>query len=227
MSHKLKIALLGKGKTGGAFFDLAKNLHEVKAFQSKNPATIQDLLDADVIVSFLSAPALADVLPSILESKKPLVSGTTGFNYENLEKQTKLDAPWITASNFSLGMNVFFFFAKVLSKMETMATSEISIREIHHTSKLDSPSGTALKLASVFSKKVAIDAERIGDAKGFHELKVLLQGESLKIEHEAFDRSVFASGALYAVENLLKGLSPGIHRFEDILEQQIRKEIRL
>ncbi len=225
--EKRKIALLGKGKTGGAFYEVAKDFHELRVFQSTNPASLQDLEEVDVIVSFLSAPALADMLPLILKSKKPVVSGTTGFPYKNILKENALSSAWITASNFSLGMNLFFVFSKILSKVNAVSASAVTIKEIHHTSKLDSPSGTALKLASVFAKEIPIESERVGDAKGFHELTVSLPGERLSIQHEALSREVFASGALFAMESFLFQLPPGIHRFEDILEQQIRKEIQL
>ncbi len=218
----MKIALLGRGKTGDAFFRLANERHEVVAFDRTHPLTREALTTAEVVVSFLPAAALADYLPLLLESEKPVISGTTGFSYEALEN---LRAPWIFASNFSLGMNVMFFLIKILAKVGESYGGQFQIREVHHTSKLDSPSGTALRLQALLPQSGNIQAERVGDAKGFHSLELILPHEKISVAHEAFDRTVFGEGALWAVENILPGLPPGLHQFEEILEQRLRKEM--
>jgi 4-hydroxy-tetrahydrodipicolinate reductase len=136
-----------------------------------------------------------------------------------------MPAPWIVASNFSLGMNIAFLLTKALANISSLARADFHVREVHHTEKKDSPSGTALFLTSLLPADTKVTSQRIGDAKGLHVVEARLGGEILRVEHEAIDRSVFGAGALYAVENLLPELTGGIHKFENLMEQKLRKEL--
>ena len=142
----MKVAVLGKGKTGSKVIELLleeKISHTV--FDSKNTPDINKLNGHDVIISFLAAEPFKEYIPLIIESKIPLVSGTTGFSYdENLKGQIKnLNLKWIVANNFSLGMNLIFNMIKVMGKASKLvANPNYKIHEVHHTKKLDAPSGT-------------------------------------------------------------------------------------
>lgn len=218
----MKIALFGKGKTGGAFLELAKGKHEVEVYSRSRPASLELLKRADAAVVFVPPSGMADIAPLLLEAGVPVVSGTTGFDYGSLPAPK---APWITASNFSLGMNLTFVLTRLLSGLGRMAQVDYQVSEVHHTEKKDSPSGTALTLLSLLPKETPVQAERIGDAKGTHRVVARLRGEVIRLEHEALDRSVFGAGALFAAEELLPGLAPGLHRFENLMEEKLRKEL--
>jgi 4-hydroxy-tetrahydrodipicolinate reductase len=217
----VKIALFGRGKTGSTFLQLAGGRHEVRVFSRAEPARAEDLRDADLAVVFVPGPTFGDLAPLLLESRLPVVSGTTGFDYTRLQPL----APWIVASNFSLGMNVTFLLTRILAGAERISRGSFQVHEIHHTGKIDSPSGTALHLRSLLPEGTEITAERLGDAKGLHRVELSLPGEKILVQHEALDRSVFGAGALYAAEELLPALSPGLHSFEKLMDERLRKEI--
>lgn len=218
----MRIALIGTGKTGGAFLELAKVGHEVISFSSRTPCTLAEVSRADAVVVFVPAAGLADLSTLLIESRRPVVCGTTGFDFSSL---TDLAAPWIVASNFSIGMNATFLIARLLGRLQNLSAATYHVHEVHHVMKKDAPSGTALYLKSLLPAETEITAERIGDARGTHRLQVDLPGESVVLQHDAHDRSVFAAGALYAAEKMLPNLNPGLHRFESLMEQLLRKEL--
>ncbi len=219
----MKLAVIGTGKTGGAVEQLARTRHEVATFTQENPPTVESLRGLEAAIVFVPAGGLADILPALVESGIPVVAGTTGFDYTLVPT---VRAPWIHASNFSLGMNTMFLFSRLLQRLDRLAPNvSFSIHEVHHTSKKDSPSGTALRLQKLLPASTPVSADRVGDARGTHTLSVHLPGEVLRLEHEALDRSVFAEGALYAAEQLLAQAPAGVHAFEAILEEKLRKEL--
>jgi 4-hydroxy-tetrahydrodipicolinate reductase len=216
----MKIALIGNGKTGGAFRELAEKNHEVKVFTRHQPCKAADIAAVDAVVVFVPASGLADLSTMLMESGKPVICGTTGFPFDSLESP---GAPWIVASNFSLGMNAAFLVAKLLNRLPT--AESFHVHEVHHVHKKDSPSGTALYLKSLLPAHTTISAEREGDARGLHRLEVKLPGENLLLEHEAHDRSVFGAGALYALERMLPELPRGLFRFETLMESALKEEL--
>lgn len=218
----MRIALIGTGKTGGAFLELAKREHEVIPFSSRTPCTLAEVSRADAVVVFVPAAGLADLSSLLIESRRPVVCGTTGFDFSSL---TDLAAPWIVASNFSIGMNATFLMARLLGRLGSLSPATYHVHEVHHVTKKDAPSGTALYLKSLLPVDTGISADRIGDARGTHRLQVDLPGETVVLQHDAHDRSVFAAGALFAAEKMLPNLTPGLHRFETLMEQSLRKEL--
>lgn len=218
----MKIALIGRGKTGGELIKLAEGKHEVRVFSRAEPITKENLVGFDAAIVFVPANAFCDLAETLLASKLPVVSGTTGLDYSALPPP---EAPWIVASNFSLGMNMTFLLAKALGALTRIAPAQFHVHEIHHVAKLDAPSGTAISLQGLLPKGTSISSERLGDARGTHILEVTLPGETIRLTHEALDRRVFAEGALFAAENMIKKLPIGIHRFESLLEQRLRQEI--
>ena len=218
----MKIALLGKGKTGSKV--LLNTNHQVIAFDSKNPPNFEKLETFDVIISFLPGDVFKSYIPLLIQTKLPVVSGSTGFEWpENLnEILANKKLSWIYASNFSMGVAVIKQMLNKLSLAKNMfGQHQISIHEIHHTQKKDAPSGTALSMEQWMNEKCLITSERSGDVIGFHELKFDTGSEKIAISHEALDRQLFADGALWAAEYLFKNKSPGLNNFQEIIERTL------
>jgi len=223
----MKIALLGKGKTGGKVQELMllKNIpHTV--FDSTNVPSIAGLRGHDVIISFLPGEAFKTYVSLLLETKIPVVCGSTGMIWpENFDKDLKASGlKWIYATNFSLGMNLVHQMILIMKEASKIFDDyKFTIHEIHHTRKLDSPSGTALSWNDWVGNKAEITSERIGDVVGIHELTLSTPNEEITLKHNALDRKIFASGALYAADKILKNntLAPGLHLFQDIVQNEL------
>lgn len=218
----MKIALLGKGKTGAKVL-LNKN-HQVIAFDSKNPPTFEKLETFDAIISFLPGEVFKSYIPLLIETKLPLVTGSTGFewpaNIDAVLKDKKIS--WISASNFSMGVAVVKQMLNKLAIAKSMFPAhQTSIHEIHHTKKLDAPSGTALSMEKWIDEKCIITSAREGDVIGFHELKFQTGSEKITLTHEALDRQLFADGAIWAAEYLQKNKIPGLNNFQEIIERTL------
>ncbi|MCP4913289.1 MAG: hypothetical protein GY909_09225 [Oligoflexia bacterium] len=215
------VGLLGAGKTGSKVQEICheQNL-SCTVFNTSNPITVEKLQTCDVLVSFLPGPAFLEVLPMIVESAKPLVSGSTGID---LPQNLNLKAPWIIGHNFSLGMNLVHAMINILQKTNKLFDEfGLAIHEVHHTKKLDAPSGTALKWEKWSGNKAQITSERTGDVVGDHILSLNLDSETITLRHEAHDRRIFAKGALWAAHYLLKNnLSNDIHDFEQIAGKEL------
>jgi 4-hydroxy-tetrahydrodipicolinate reductase len=218
----MKIALIGTGKTGGVFGEIAGGRHEILPFSRRNPPTAEALAAADAVMVFVPAEGLSAIMPALQGAGRPVVCGTTGFSFADMPSPAE---PWIVASNFSIGMNAAFFLARLLGRLGAIAPASYAVHEVHHVHKKDAPSGTALYLQGLLPAQTPVTADRVGEVAGLHRLSVALAGETIRLEHEALDRSVFAQGALFALENLLPGLEPGMHRFEQLMETKIRKEL--
>jgi 4-hydroxy-tetrahydrodipicolinate reductase len=218
----MKIALLGKGKTGSKVME--SKVHQVIAFDSKNKPTFEKLETFDVIISFLPGEAFKSYIPLLVELKLPVVTGSTGFDWPtNLDKTLKeKNISWIYASNFSLGVAIVKqMLTKLSAAKNFFQTHETSIHEVHHTQKKDAPSGTALSMEEWMSEKCGITSERTGDVIGFHELTFNTGTEKIRLSHEALDRKLFADGAIWAAEYLVKNKQPGLNSFQDILERTL------
>lgn len=225
----MKIALLGKGKTGGKVLELlidSKINHTV--FDSSNIPSLEKLQGHDVIISFLPGESFKNYIALLIETKIPVVCGSTGLawptdiNQELISKNIK----WIYATNFSLGMNLVHQMIKMMSKASKIFKNySFSLHEIHHTKKLDSPSGTALSWKAWAGHEMQITSERIGDVPGIHELTLLTPNEKISLKHEAIDRKIFAEGALFAANKICcdNSLAPGLHLFQDIVELELNK----
>lgn len=218
----MKIALLGKGKTGSKVLELSK---EVTVFDSTNVPTYEKLIQCDVIISFLPGEAFESLIPVLLETKKPVVTGSTGFKWpQNFDKTLQeKNLTWIHATNFSLGVVVLKQLIERLHKVEHLfSEKKLSIHEVHHTKKLDAPSGTALSMKEWLKIPCEITSERTGDVVGLHTLTLETAGEILRLEHEAKDRRLFAEGALWAANYIVKTkLAPGLHAFQKVVETHL------
>lgn len=226
----MKIALLGKGKTGGKVLELMllKNIpHTI--FDSTNIPSMDSLQGHDVIISFLPGEAFKTYVSLLIETKIPVVCGSTGMVWPlDFDKDLKVaGVKWIYATNFSLGMNLVHQMLLIMKEASKIFDDyKFSIHEIHHTRKLDSPSGTALSWKNWIGNNADITSERIGDVIGIHELTLSTPDEEITIKHNALDRSIFATGALYAADKILKNntLAPGLHLFQDIVQNELTKK---
>lgn len=219
-----KIALLGKGKTGGKVLELITKTNLAHTvFDSKNIPTIENLKGHDVIISFLSGDVFEKYIPLLVESKIPVVCGSTGFEWPldfNKELQAK-GLKWIYASNFSLGMTLVKKMIQVLSHANKIYDHyRLTMNEIHHAGKLDAPSGTAKTWEKWIGSKVDISSYRVAEAIGIHELTLTTANEEISLRHNALDRKIFAEGALYAANRILTdhSIGSGLHFFQDTIE---------
>lgn len=225
----MNIALIGYGKMGKAIHEIAKQRgHEaVLIIDLDNQADFnaENLAKVDVAIEFTSPhTAFANVI-KCLEHKVPVVCGSTGW-LDKLDEAKKVAAEnktgLIVASNFSVGVNIFFEVNKRLAQLMAGQDSyDVTLKEIHHTAKKDAPSGTAITLAeqvldAVTRKtnwvndvaqnpaELSIISERIDPAPGTHFVKYSSAVDDIEIIHTAHNRTGFALGAVLAAE-FLKG----------------------
>ena len=231
----MKIALLGYGKMGKIIEQIAlQKGHEIVLKVDENTKNY-DVTLADVAIDF-SIPSIAFAnISNCLNNNVPIVSGTTGW-LEKFEEAKKLciekKSGFIYASNFSLGVNIFFELNEYLAKMtRNLSQYQISMEEIHHTQKLDKPSGTAITLAEGIIKhtnknnwtlnvtnnenELPIVAKRIPDVPGTHSIEYNSNVDTIAIKHTAHNRDGFALGALIAAEWLVG--KTGVFTMKDVL----------
>jgi 4-hydroxy-tetrahydrodipicolinate reductase len=224
----MNIAILGRGKTGSHVANLCvqRNIpHEV--FHSENQLTKEGLTEKDILISFIPGPVLLQYIDLILEAKIPIISGSTGADFpENLDLKLKENKQtWIQGHNFSLGMNIVSRMIEVLGQTTSLYEDEweAKIHEVHHTKKLDAPSGTALRFKEWFGNAAEITSERTGDVVGHHEITFKTPFETITMTHEAHTRALFAHGALWAAEKVLERKSnPGFTWFEELAQKELK-----
>ncbi|MDO5979979.1 4-hydroxy-tetrahydrodipicolinate reductase [Flavivirga spongiicola] len=231
----MNIALLGYGKMGKTIEQIAiKRGHKIVLTVDKDDKDY-DITKADVAIDF-SIPTVAfSNISKCINNQVPVISGTTGWldNYDNavaLCKEKK--GAFIYASNYSLGVNIFFELNKTLAKMmSTLKQYNVSMEEIHHTQKLDAPSGTAISLANdIISQHtgynnwkldesgetiIPIVAKRIEDVPGTHTINYESEVDTISIEHIAHTRQGFALGAVIAAEWIAG--KTGVFTMNDVL----------
>ncbi len=183
--------------------------------------TVYDITDADVAIDFSVPTSAVGNITNCFKNNVPVISGTTGWleKYnEVIEFCNEKDGAFIYASNFSLGVNIFFEMNKYLAKMmNQLKQYNVSIEEIHHTQKLDAPSGTAITLADGITEnsdleswrlvednpkenEIPITAKRIEDVPGTHTITYESEVDRIDMTHTAHNRQGFALGAVIAAE---------------------------
>jgi 4-hydroxy-tetrahydrodipicolinate reductase len=235
----MKIALLGYGKMGKEIEAIAlKRNHTIvlKVDENNvNTLTDSDFKKADVAIEFSTPHTVINNIKKCLSINLPVVVGTTGW-YNDFEEITKLcvekNGSLFHATNFSLGVNLFFkvntYLAELMNKYEDY---EVSMEEIHHIHKLDKPSGTAITLANQIIEKIerknnwSIDKKnkdtlfindvREGEVPGTHIIKYHSDIDDIEIMHKAHNRKGFALGAVIAAEFLFN--KKGIYTMSDII----------
>ncbi|MEM6726364.1 MAG: 4-hydroxy-tetrahydrodipicolinate reductase [Bacteroidota bacterium] len=236
----MQIALIGYGKMGKTIEKLALEAgHQIMLkIDQDNP---QDLLNgrlvkADVAIEFTRPESAFENLKACIEQGVPVVSGTTGW----LNKRPELEAlvaqhqgAFFYASNFSIGVNIFFKINQVLGRLANQYPEyQVSMEEIHHTEKLDAPSGTAITLANGLIQEldhksawvnqaehekhqIPILSKRLPKVPGTHRVRIQSDIDKIEISHEAFSRAGFAKGALRASEWIVG--KKGIFGMNDLL----------
>jgi 4-hydroxy-tetrahydrodipicolinate reductase len=222
----MKIAILGNGRMGQHISKVAKKRgHTITCISSsEKPAHTLDLSTTDVAIDFSTPTSALTNISYAINSGIPVISGTTGW-LDSLKEVEELcqekQGAFLYASNFSLGMNIFFELNKKLAKLMQNQNYESSIREIHHTQKLDSPSGTAKTLGKQMDKilknNTLITAERIADETGTHTVTYRSSVDELEIKHTAKNRDGFAMGAIIAAEWIQN--KQGVFNMQDVLAQ--------
>ncbi|TKC03731.1 4-hydroxy-tetrahydrodipicolinate reductase [Pedobacter frigoris] len=228
----MKIALLGYGKMGQIIerFALERG-HEVVlkiSIDNREDLTTSNLRNADVAIDFSSPDAAIDNIYACFEANLPVVVGTTGWYGQLQEVKNEClsrNNSLLYGSNFSIGVNLFFQINKVMAKlMNNFPAYEVQVEEIHHTQKLDSPSGTAMTLAEgiidnldrksewvnelvgtpfedvVKKEQLLIESHRIENIPGTHTVVYSSEVDEIELKHTAHNRSGFALGAIVAAE---------------------------
>jgi len=227
----MKIALIGKGKTGGEVLNLYPR-DQIKVFDSKTPLNLSDLKECDVAIAFIPGDVLLKNIPLLIKSEIPLVTGATGHDWpEDLNDELiKRKCIWISGSNFSLGMRIMNQMISKLSKIDELYSEySFNIHEVHHVKKWDAPSGTAKSWKEWLKKDANITYERVGDTVGEHTLSLQTPFEIIKLKHEALDRRVFAQGALWAaklIHHNKNTIGPGLCLFETLTDQFLNNEVK-
>lgn len=230
----MNIALLGYGKMGKLIEQIAiKRQHKIVAIKDiDHPET--DLSNVSMGIDFSTPEAAYDNIVECLERGVPVISGTTGWldRYDEVVNLCeKKGGAFLYASNFSLGVNVFFALNSYLAKlMNPLNQYGVALEEIHHMHKLDAPSGTAISLAEdIISQTpykhwqldkgsestIPIRSERKGEVPGTHSVVYSSEVDDIEIKHTAHSREGFALGAVIAAEWLLG--KTGVFTMKDVL----------
>lgn len=230
----MRIALFGYGKMGKMIEQIALQRNHEITVKIDVDATEVDYSKMDVAIDFSMPNAAFQNIKGCLEQGVPVISGTTGWLSE-YEKAVHLckekDGAFIYASNFSLGVNIFFELNSYLAKMMgNLDQYKVSMEEIHHTQKLDAPSGTAItlaqgiidnsdylgwKLKGANENEIPITAKRINAVPGTHTVLYKSQVDSIEIKHTAHNREGFALGAVIAAEWIVG--KKGVFTMKDVL----------
>jgi 4-hydroxy-tetrahydrodipicolinate reductase len=236
----MRIALVGYGKMGKIIEEIAAGRgHEIVLkidVDNLHDLTESNLKKADAAIEFTGPHSAFQNVMTCLRADIPLVCGSTGWldKYEDARRYcVENNGSFIYASNFSVGVNIFFEINKRLAEMmNAQGGYEVSITEIHHTQKKDAPSGTAISLAEQVLQRVErkklwvnhisdnpdeleIISDRIDPAPGIHKVKYSSPVDNIEIIHEAHNRMGFAAGAVLAAEYIYK--RKGVFTMKEVL----------
>lgn len=244
----MKIALLGYGKMGKIIEKIATDRkHEIVLkidFDNLHELTADNLKQADVAIEFTTPSSVISNINVCFEAGVPVVVGTTGW-YDKLDEIKQQceggNHTMLYATNFSVGVNIFFHVNKILAKlMNNYPYYEVQVEEIHHTQKLDSPSGTAITIAegiienldakknwanvlvadgkdsddNVGNSALLIESYRMDSVPGTHTVIYDSEVDSIEFKHTAHNRNGFALGAVLAAEWLKE--NEGFHSITDM-----------
>ena len=236
----MNIALLGYGKMGKAIEKIAlANGHKIVLTTNSYTELkklYKDELAVDVAIEFSTPEAAFNNIKFCLKNNIPVLSGTTGW----LEKLTEVEEIVISengtffyASNYSLGVNLFFRLNKRLAELMANSNYVAKIDEIHHIHKKDAPSGTAITLAEEIIKEnsrlsgwvnnqgnnldeLPIESIRVDNVPGIHKVRYQGENDEITIKHKAYNRNGFALGALAVAEWITD--KKGILTMDDFLD---------
>jgi 4-hydroxy-tetrahydrodipicolinate reductase len=230
----MKIALLGYGKMGKSIETIALDRQHTISLKVSSTTVDFDFSATDVAIDFSLPTTAVENIKRALDAGVPVISGTTGWldHYDEIiEYCNSKKGTFLYASNFSLGVNIFFEINKRLSQlMSGFPEYSAEIEEIHHTQKLDAPSGTAITLAEQIikntdyknwtlgqpkSNEIHIEAKRIEGVPGTHEITYNSEVDAISIKHTAHSRQGFAMGAVIAAEWIKD--KKGVFTMKDVL----------
>ncbi len=230
----MNIALLGYGRMGKSIEAIALNRNHNITIKATSSTTTFDFSETDVAIDFSIPSTAVNNIKRAIDAGIPVISGTTGWleHYDEVLEYCKSNnGTFLYASNFSLGVNIFFEINARLSQlMASVEGYSTEIEEIHHTQKLDAPSGTAITLAEQIIKntnykgwtldkpnsdELHIEAKRIPEVPGTHEITYNSEIDSISIKHTAHSRQGFALGAVIAAEWIKD--KKGIFSMKDVL----------
>jgi len=221
----MKIALIGYGKMGKAIEEIAlargHTIVLTVSIDNLPDNTVENIKQADVAIEFTGPESAFDNIVRCLDAGVPVVSGSTGW-LSRLEEARKYcrdkNGTMLYASNFSVGVNIFFEINKRLAGlMAPHPEYDVQVTEIHHTEKKDAPSGTAITLAEHILEKIKrkkrwvnhisdnldeleILSKRVDPAPGTHSINYSSDIDTISITHTAHNRRGFATGAVLAAE---------------------------
>ena len=237
----MNIALFGYGKMGKVIEKIAldRGHHITAKISSTSPIKKFDLSDTDVVIEFSTPETALDNIKFCLDHQLPIIIGTTGW-YSQFDELSKLcaekEGAMLHATNFSLGVNIFFEINQQLAKiMNKFQDYKPAVVEIHHTEKLDAPSGTGITLCEgiiqnsdqlnswVNVKKtenlktdaLSIESQRLPNVPGTHEVIYASQVDDIEIKHTAHNREGFGLGSVLAAEWILN--KKGVFTMRDVL----------
>lgn len=240
----MKIALIGYGKMGKIIEEVAQQRgHEIVFRGTSNNQEWKKTShkpEWDVAIEFTSPEAVVDNLEHLIRLGVPTICGSTGWNDEYAriaQLVTQHESALISASNFSVGVNLFFAINNYVARLMNKQTEyQVSIQEIHHTEKKDAPSGTAITTAenilpnidrlnkwvlgknSASPEQLPIEALRLPDVPGTHTVNYVSSIDTISISHEAHNRTGFALGAVLSAEFIIG--KKGTFTIQDVLNIQ-------
>jgi len=237
----MNIAIIGYGKMGQEIEKIAiSRKHKIVSIVDQPNHWIEfadELRSADVAIEFSTPSAVYQNIRNAFNLEIPIVVGTTGWKERLPEVKAlceKMNQSLLYSSNFSIGVNIFFELNKKLALlMKDFPEYDVNIEEVHHTAKIDSPSGTAIKLADDIlnivkhkskwvndedgeNEDIQIGSKRISNTPGTHIITYDSKIDSIEIKHTAHNRKGFAQGAILAAEWIVN--HKGVHTMIDVLD---------
>ena len=219
----IKVFINGlSGKMGSSIADIATQQNDLSLIHDKN------IKNADVLIDFSRPSSTLNILEDCLDNNIPMVIGTTGFNQAELRviKKASKKIPILLAFNMSKG--IFIIKKSIQDFLESNNNKlNCTIEEVHHTEKVDSPSGTALELKKVIEiadianniLSLNIESKRVKDVFGIHKVIFSSDSDYIEFKHEALSRKVFAEGAI-EISKLISSKSPKMYDLEDFFNAE-------
>ena len=229
----LNIAVVGNGRTGGEVVRLVEASSEVQlsiVFNEDTPLSVEGLQNSDVAIVFVPPTAMDEVIPVLLDAQVNVICGTTGYVWSQqlLERLSHSPARWVVSHNFSLGMNLIRRCLALFGQSHLLyGEPRFAIEEVHHTGKLDAPSGTAISWQQWLDIEAPITSIREGDVKGDHCLTMETEFETIELRHHAKDRALFAQGAIWAAQRLVEAhqhLAAELTPFSQLVDQHLAQQ---
>jgi 4-hydroxy-tetrahydrodipicolinate reductase len=219
----IKVCINGlSGKMGSSIKDIAMQQNDLNLIYDNN------IKNADVLIDFSRPSSTLNILEDCLEHNIPMVIGTTGFNQDELSiiKEASKKIPILLAFNMSKGIYIIKKSIQNFLESNTIKLSCV-IEEVHHTEKVDSPSGTAIELKKVIEiadiakniSSLSIESKRVKGIFGIHKVIFSSDSDYIEFKHEALSRKVFAEGAI-EISKLISSKSPKMYELEDFFNAE-------